>query len=859
MYGWLSDVGGDSSQVVTANRRLARVLAAEYATLQVADGRSAWQTPVILSLPDWLGRLFERSDTVIQMSRINAQQSRLLWERLLRDEIDNQLVNVASLARQAREAWKRLHEWQVPFDEFAAAASNRDQHLFVRAATRYRQRLADELWIDDAQLPDLIIASITTGEITVPARLHVCGFDRLTPQLTALLGVLQQRGAGVERIAAVAEVDACLMAFDDADSELRAAGAWARACLDANPAECIGIVVSDLQQDAQRIARLVREGFVPGWQHAHAAHASAVNVSFGRPLNQYPAIAIALLVLRWLHRDLNSREISLLLRSACIGSADNAGRARLELKLRRVPDQKWTPELLLHTAGSRDDTADVAEWLRRLTSLAETRRSLTERRSPLQWAETLEAALREFGWPGSDPLNSEDFQLLNRWRDLLNEFARLDLVSPSMTLAEAAVQLTAMASEAIFQPELESAAVQVMGPLEAAGLVFDRLWIAGLTASRWPPARRPMALVSRRLQRHYAMPDADPSDTTDYARRVLDRLVASAASCLCSYHRSAGEAIEAPTALLDTLPAATAPPDPGWHAAGLCTRARSVLDAEDRTVPLAPEETVSGGAGTVQAQLSEPFAAFVYGRLGVSRIVPFAAGLTPMLRGNLIHGVLQFLYQDNPSQQDIVSWNDEERGARIARAVEVAFRRYEMNADKVVMELLALERDRVARLVAGVVDLDRGRDPFTLQATELALEFVLSGVPLRLRIDRIERRSDGCLEILDYKTGRPGKWLDKDGEPTDVQLVVYAAAMDEAVGALGQYIVDSREIGINGVGLDSMTAAEWKASLKRWHRTVVRAAEELAAGDVRLASRQTADEARDLGLLSRILELRNDA
>jgi len=859
MYGWLSDIGGDSSQVVTANRRLARALSGDYGALQLAAGRNAWQTPVILSLADWLARLFEHSSAAVRQSRISSQQSRLLWERLLRDEIVDPLVNITGLTRQAREAWKRLHEWQVPFDEFTDSASNRDQRLFARVAVRYRQRLSDEAWLDEAQLPGRIIDLVAAEAVEVPVRLQVCGFDRLTPQFASLLAVLQERGVIVERSGPAADVNASMLVFDDADAELRAAGAWARACLGADPVQRIGIVVSDLEQDAPRVARLVREGVIPGWQYAHAAHASAVNVSFGRPLHRYPAIAIALLVLRWLHRELDSRDVSLLLRSACVGNAAIAGRARLELELRRVPEQKWTPDLLLRAAGGRDDTADVAEWLRRLARLADLRRAASARRSPLQWAETFEATLREFGWPGADPLDSEDFQLLNRWRDLLNDFARLDLVSASMTLEEAASQLTAMAAEAVFQPELEGATVEVMGPLEAAGLRFDRLWIAGLTASRWPPARRPMALVSRRLQRHYAMPDADPSDTADYARRVLDRLVASAASCQCSYHRMSGEALETPTALLERLPTAAAPPDPGWHAASLCRRAHAVTDADDRVEPLAPGEAVSGGAGTMQAQLSEPFAAFVYGRLGVSRIDRFAAGLSPMMRGNLIHGVLQLLYRDNPSQQDIVLWSDEELADRIARAVDSAFRRYEMHSDKVVRELLALERDRVARLAAGVVEFDRKRDTFSVHATEFALEFVLNGVPLRLRIDRIDRRGDGCIAILDYKTGRPGKWLDRAGEPTDVQLVVYAAAMREPVGSLGRYNIDSREIGVDAVGLDSMEAAQWNASLQRWHNTIVRAAGELAAGDVRLVYWQAADEARDLGLLSRFGELRHDA
>ena len=111
----------------------------------------------------------------------------------------------------------------------------------------------------------------------------------------------------------------------------------------------------------------------------------------------------------------------------------------------------------------------------------------------------------------------------------------------------------------VFQPEMEGAVVQVLGPLEAAGLEFDRLWIAGLSASQWPPAGRPTPLISRRLQRHYGLPDAEPDDTATYAQRVIGRLLASAPSCICSYPSRTGDSIETATALLADTPAANTP------------------------------------------------------------------------------------------------------------------------------------------------------------------------------------------------------------------------------------------------------------------------------------------------------------
>ena len=104
-----------------------------------------------------------------------------------------------------------------------------------------------------------------------------------------------------------------------------------------------------------------------------------------------------------------------------------------------------------------------------------------------------------------------------------------------MTFGEVLVRLRTMAAETLFQPESDGAIVQVLGPLEAAGMQFDRLLITGLSAGSWPPPARPLALLSRELQRRFGMPDAEPEDTLDYARRVLTRLFGSAASVEASF------------------------------------------------------------------------------------------------------------------------------------------------------------------------------------------------------------------------------------------------------------------------------------------------------------------------------------
>lgn len=860
MYDWLADALQDSSQVVTASRRLARVLTVEYGRQQVNSGKTAWRTPDIKCWQDWLEGLLATAQARQELPiRINTHQSRVIWERCLRREINNPLLNLGALARQARETWLRLHEWNVSIRECEKSARGPDQRIFARAARNYQSILDREAWIDDSGLANLVGQLLTAENISVPSRVVLAGFDRIVPQTHRLLDALRASGCNVEIAAtATGAVNTELHSYENCDAEMRAAGAWARTELEENPQLRIAIISSTLDQDAARRGRLVREGLVPGWQFSGARHASAVNVSYGRALTNYPAIEIAMLLLRWLHNDLSARDISLLLRTPMIGSGDIAGRIRLELMLRQLPDRNWSPQMLIGALQGRDETDDSLDWLQRIATLAAQKSEIPHRASPSAWAVIIDTTLKKLNWPGDQGLGSVEFQLVNRWRDLLNDLARLELVSPLMTFDEARARLTTMAAETVFQPEADAAVVHLLGPLEAAGMQFDRLWVCGLTAANWPPLSRPLALVSRELQRKTGMPDAEPSDTMEYAQRVLGRITRSAAQVVCSYPQTDADTEQTVTALLGKRrePTTPAPNDPGWYAAKLSDATTTVQISADPVPPVAPGELVAGGAATIQRQLSDPFAAFAVGRLGVRTLQPIASGLSASLRGSLIHDALHHLYAGLPAQGEIRSWRDNDLRARIKGALQSAFLRHERFADPVLGALMSMERQRVGRLLEDLVAADVGRDAFKIANVEWAVRITLGDVQLELRIDRIDQLDDGSLVILDYKTGMQKSFLDRYREPKDMQLVVYARAVAEPVAGLGLVNIDSRSISFDGAGHPFAEEKEWDSMLASWTVRVEAAAVGIQRGDVRVNVMQSADESRPLSLLSRIGELR---
>ncbi len=861
-YGWLQDALARDATVISASRRLARELVAEHDAQQVAQGKLAWETPQILFLHDWLCRSIDELPDAGLPRLIDSASSVVLWERCLDRTVRNALLSTTGLVRHAMRAWQRVHEWQVPLERLAATAASRDEHWFARAAAAYAEELNQAQWLDAAQLPMYCAELFASGRLAAPAQIVYAGFDRLTPATAALFEQLAAQGS---QVVAAAEGKVAsqpnLHAHADAAAMWRAAGRWARDTLEREPGARVAVIVPDLETDAVSITRLVREGFAPGWQLGGARHRTSVDVSYGMPLAAYPAIGVALSVLRLAANGLSSGDVSILLRTPFTGDIDAAGRSRLDLFLRSIPDRHWLPSTLLDALRGAGKDRDGADWCERFGAVEQLHDERSQLRSPAAWARQIDEVLTQVGWPGTAAPDSAEFQLLNRWRQLLNALAQLEAVRPRCTLAEAVSRLQQLASDTVYQPEVEGGGLRILGMLEAAGLEFDQLWIGALDASRWPPVSQPLALVNRRLQRETGMPDSSPADTLEFARRTLQRLQAAATCVEMSWARLEGDKELIPSPLLHTESQQEFADagDPGWHAAAYLGASRQVI-YPDEAPRVEHGEVISGGAYTVQSMREEPFTAFANGRLHTRELERFAAGLTPLQRGNVVHDALHHLLRDRPTQADIQGWSEEARAERIAAAAWRPLAKHWAQADPVLQRLLRMEQQRLRHLLAAFLDKECARDAFAVEGVEVRTVLQHGPVRLDLRIDRLDRLADTSLLIIDYKSGEKKPFMStKRKAPAHLQLCVYARALDDAVGGLTLLFVDSREIVYIGdggsVAWGKTDVEAWAAVLEEWCHEVDVLLTRFAAGDIGVNSEQKHADARPLAVLSRFAEL----
>jgi len=495
--------------VLTSNRRLARAVKSEFDRTCAARGRAAWDSADVLPFPAFIERLYREA---LHFGKawalpvlLTPAQEQVLWENAINcSDTGRDLLDVGEAARLAGEAWQLAHAWNL-IQPLSGYILNEDAKAFRGWSRQYEETTRHASRIDRARLGELLLKLLARPEIAKPGRLVCYGFDIVTPQQAALLTRFRELGCEVavarpQPWALASKRNAQRLECDDIHDELRQAAAWARARLESAGTRRIGIVVPDLAARRSVIARIFSSVMEPNVQRALAQPDRQLpfNISLGEPLISYPIVNDAFLLLGLAEGKIEFERASLLLRSPFLsgGETEMAERARLDTWLRRHAEATITLDQLLVLSGREHNKAQCPELIRVLSAFSSfSKTALAGSQKPSALARAIAEALRLVGFPGERQLDSPEYQALKKWQEALADFAALDSVISRMSLSQAVTRLRRMATDIIFQPETPDVPVQILGALESGGMVFDHLWVMGLSNEAWPPQPRPWRAV----------------------------------------------------------------------------------------------------------------------------------------------------------------------------------------------------------------------------------------------------------------------------------------------------------------------------------------------------------------------------
>jgi ATP-dependent helicase/nuclease subunit B len=846
--------------VVTVNQRAARSLRRGFDRRNRVLGLKNWQTPMVIAWDMWMTRLWHALvvDGHATQMLLNRTQEHAVWRTVL--EADEELASlntVDSLATVAAEAWRLICNYDGR-QRLRGAVGNSDTQAFQRWARMFERRCQVEKFTTQAQLEEVLQDAIRNRLIVLPAGgVTLVGFDGTTPAQRKLVEALQSVSVAVEELPPSIDVATRnLVGVEDEHQELFAAARWARRFLEELPHGRVAVIVPEPDLERREIDRVFREVLAPELHDIRVdGQTGPFEFSIGTSLAEVPMVAAAFDILQWAVEPLPQEKVSRLLLSRyfAMTSSERTMRAEFDAfelrKARMLRPEISLDELIAITERSKRKgrLPLLIVTLKSLRVLVNRLRGL-DARTHAEWSERMQELLNSATWgPGSQE-NSFEFQVRRKWESALDELATLDFDGVAIDFQLSLAELMRIARQTMFAPESRDAPVQIMGPLEAAGAIFDAVWFLRAGELNWPLETGSNSLLPWHLQRELGMPGTDVARDDAYARRITARIAASAKTIVFSYAKETLEGSQKSSPVLAGLSLNEVAIDDIVEGEVEPTVVEIEEVADVAQIQVLPDRVIRGGARILELQAACGFRAFAEQRLWATDLESIEPGMDARESGTVVHKVLEIFWDKVRTQDSLRAMTTQQRNEVLERCIAEGLNKT-LQASSTTWDAAYLEvqQERLRKLLSGWLDLELDRKtPFEVQLSEKEFEDVRVG-PLRLnvRMDRVDKVEGGEV-LIDYKTGNasPSDWLTSRPDAPQLPLYAILSQADQLQGVAFGLVRAGEGRGLKGYAVNHdilpgkpvklKEAPTLAAQVEQWRTVLERLAEEFHSGDARV-------------------------
>jgi len=871
--------------IITANNRLRNHMLRAYGQRRT-DATDVWLSPRIYSLSQWIEMNWEvlqrRAYAPAAQRIINNLQRQTLWEKIIGESsLAAALLQPEPLAQAADSALRNLELWQLNEEQVSAAEpllnAQSNTYCWLTWLGEFRARLAQLGFITQESANQILIDAFKNLQLDQEAIIHLTGFDDIPPQHQDLINSAchELRNIKLDN----QQVQLIRTEAHNSEAEIRAAALWSKIQLEQNPAAMIGIIVPNLGQCRDQVERIFVEVFEPlAALPDRPRYTLPFNFSAGTPLGATPIITATLDLLELQKSSWDLEAICNLLLSPFFGDADNelVWRTHLIQTLRKLgrftislSDLRYHCQKLASKLGITENDSNL---ITRLVQLENYRRQSFGNHSAQHWCDYFQRHLQLLGWPGTRRLDSQEYQQLTLWNQVLENFLQLDGTGIQFNYSGAIQQLRSIAGKTPFQAQTPNSPIQILGALEGAGLQFSHCWVMGLHHRQWPPVPAPNPLLPGSLQRTQKMPHASAERELQFARALTEHYRQCAPIVVFSCAHSDEDSKLSPSALIRHLPLTTIDRLIGgsesistqnYFALAAVSNLEIVSTAQAPQL-LITQEPVRGGASLFKEQAACPFNAFARLRLGATSVDEPVAGFSAIERGNLLHDALAIIWKQLNDQHTLLALDETALTTLINQTTQsVVDSLKQKRGTSIGVFYAQLEQERLTQLIADWLAQEKTRPAFSVVAIEEEVQIEFAGLPLRLRIDRIDQLANGDLLLIDYKTGQP-KLQSWQGERMDEpQLPLYAVTASKQVAAIAFAQINAKAMKWIGTGElntnhDGINPGKqpWQQQLQEWQMHLQQLADDFIQGDARVDMKNptTAQYAEDLLPLNRLQE-----
>ena len=857
--------------IVAATERLARDLRVRSTLERREQGHRVWAAPPIHSFRAWAERTW--TATWPQQQVLFPAQELALW--LFAVEKSGQgedLISKTAAARQARLTGNLAARYGI--DPNPGAFGTQDEQAFFAWSGIVRSTLQDKGWITEEQIPGELCRLLDEGLPIVDRDLLLVGFLDETKAQTGLFEKLSASGVRIRRLDTLEPIPASVISsrpttrlaqYREVACGIRTLLAQAGTNARGEPPR-IGILVPALSDSRAEITAVLTEYVSPHSVVPGAARARVPwRFSKGSPLAEHPLVASALDILSL---DAYRNTLQLLSRVSMsphtFGDFRSTDKAEFDLKLRKRGGTRFSFRSVQAICRKNRENADrlfparLDGWLEAYV------RTQPGTALPSVWADWIESVLAAADWARRD-LTAEESQAHDDWQECLDVLRAMDVQVREINKARMIAWMREIALGRTFQPNADFLQpIQVLEYWEAIGMQFDHLFVLDLTANAMPEQTRTNGFIPGDRLAAAGVPNATPESSLARGQRWYEQVCQMAAqvTLIAPKFEDSGAALIPSPLHANWSDQSDGAAQCQSHLQGILAKGVQTQAPQGESVPPvvdAVAEGLSGGVSILKSAAVSPWVAFVRHRLGLKAFPDTVDGIEAAVQGDLVHRALERIWQVLRTQTALKATPPTELRTLVADEV-----RKSQDEDQILSAaaygagLAAVERQRAVELILDWLALEATRVlPFEVMVCEGRAEAAISGLPLSLRIDRIDRLEmpDGSFRylVLDYKSSASltsATWEpDSMSEP---QLPVYATfatlsrlgiprvdgvgfakvaegACDFALASnfADTLVPDSR--GTVGVGSE-----QWQETLEAWRKALLASAQSFLSGDLTL-------------------------
>ena len=400
-------------------------------------------------------------------------------------------------------------------------------------------------------------------------------------------------------------------------------------------------------------------------------------------------------------------------------------------------------------------------------------------------------------------------------------------------------------------------------------LHYDGIWVAGLSAGQWPPPPQPDPFLPIPVQRAAGMSGASPAGQLALAQRRLAAWRERSSRLALSYPCAEDDVSLQPCALV-SWPQSAAVPDrkavvtPAADPLILALRASAKLETRpaERALPWPAGRSLPRGTRALELQADCPFRAAAELRLDAAPMPEPRPGVDMRERGRVLHLALELVWRQLNDSTGLRACDAGALQTLALRATAKAM--HTVVAGRVAPlspTLHANESLRTTRVIVALLEQEKTRADFRIDELEVSRVHLLAGVEIRVRMDRVDRLTDGRA-VIDYKSGAPQSFTIGGERPRNVQLLVYAALVGAPLVGVASVHLQARGVGWRGAAIEksvfpqlsarSDVAVPWPGVLPYAQYAIEGLVREFVAGDAAVAPGPQACERCHLAGLCRI-------